>query len=142
MRDHDTRETADRTRARPRFRSARGRIRSKCDLSGGAWGVSVGLVPTSQPNRLAGERGPPCGKARRGAIPLPSPRAARRPGLEPGAVRGPLALRELRRLARLVQAGLLALDPACVTGEEPLALEQRTEVGVDLDERARDPVAD
>src|SRR3954466_4155826 len=52
-----------------------------------------------------------------------------------------LALRELRRLARLVQAGLLALDLAGVPRQVALALEEDAKVRVDLDERARDPVA-
>ena len=53
-----------------------------------------------------------------------------------------LALRELRRLARLVQAGLLALDLACITREEALALEDDAELRIGLDERPRDAVAD
>src|SRR5262249_9199574 len=51
-----------------------------------------------------------------------------------------LALRELRRLARLVQAGLLALDLACVPRQVALALEEDVKVRVDLDERTRDAV--
>src|SRR5581483_4685880 len=50
------------------------------------------------------------------------------------------ALAELRRLARLVQAGLLALDLAGVARQVALALEQYAEVRVDLDEGARDAV--
>src|SRR5262249_30175842 len=53
-----------------------------------------------------------------------------------------LPLRELGCFARLVQAGLLALDLAGVAGEEALALERDAEVGVDLDEGAGDAVAD
>ena len=41
-----------------------------------------------------------------------------------------------------MQAGLLALDLACVTGQEALPLEQHAEVRVDLDERPCDAVAD
>src|SRR5918992_3686409 len=52
------------------------------------------------------------------------------------------ALRELRRLARLVQAGLLALDDARVARQEPLALERHAELRIGLDEGAGDPVAD
>src|SRR5262249_39669713 len=51
-----------------------------------------------------------------------------------------LALRELRRLARLVQARLLALDLAGVAREVALALEEDAKVRVDLDERTRDAV--
>ena len=50
------------------------------------------------------------------------------------------ALAELRRLARLVQAGLLALDLARVALQEALPLERDAEVGIDLDERASDAV--
>src|SRR5258705_13788290 len=53
-----------------------------------------------------------------------------------------LALGELRRLARLVQAGLLALDDASVTREEALALERDAYLRIRLDERARDTVPD
>src|SRR5213080_5161433 len=53
-----------------------------------------------------------------------------------------LALRELRRLARLVQAGLLALDLACVPREEAFALQRDAQLRVRLDERAGDPVPD
>src|SRR5262245_53562098 len=52
-----------------------------------------------------------------------------------------LPLRELRRLARLVQAGLLALDLAGVPRQVALALEEDAKVRVDLDERPRDAVA-
>src|SRR5262249_15602770 len=53
-----------------------------------------------------------------------------------------LALRELRRLASLVQAGLLPLDDASVSGQEALALERHAQVRIDLDERAGDAVPD
>ena len=56
--------------------------------------------------------------------------------------RNEAALRELRRLARLVQAGLLALDLARVTREEALALERHAQLRVRLDERPGDSVAD
>src|SRR5436305_4076363 len=46
----------------------------------------------------------------------------------------PLTLRELRRLARLVQAGLLALDLAGIPRQVALTLEEDAEVRVDLDE--------
>src|SRR5437763_2392493 len=54
--------------------------------------------------------------------------------------RGTLALAELRRLARLVQAGLLALDLARVAREEALALERDAQLRVRLDKCAGDPV--
>src|SRR6187401_463835 len=53
-----------------------------------------------------------------------------------------LPLRELRRLARLVQAGLLALDDAGVAREEALPLERHTHLRIGLDQRAGDPVPD
>src|SRR5215204_624237 len=62
---------------------------------------------------------------------------ARRRG-RPGA----LALRELRSLAGLVQAGLLALDLAGVACQEALALQHRPELRIGLDERPGDAVAD
>src|SRR5690349_1478687 len=52
------------------------------------------------------------------------------------------ALTELRRLAGLVQAGLLALHDAGVAGEEAFALQHGPQVRVRLDERAGDSVAD
>src|SRR5436309_215967 len=51
-----------------------------------------------------------------------------------------LAIRELRRLARLVQAGFLALDLAGVAREIALALERDTQLRVEIDERAGDAV--
>src|SRR5262249_17163988 len=53
-----------------------------------------------------------------------------------------LALGELRRLAGLVQAGLLALDHAGVARQEALALEHDTQLRIGLDERAGDAVPD
>src|SRR3954454_5448024 len=52
-----------------------------------------------------------------------------------------LPLAELRRLARLVQAGLLALDDAGVAREEACALQRHAKLRVDLHERTSDPVA-
>src|SRR5689334_2680919 len=53
---------------------------------------------------------------------------------------GPLALRELRALAGLLQTRLLALDLAVVAGQEPLALQLGAQVLVDADQRTRDAV--
>src|SRR3954466_15617995 len=58
------------------------------------------------------------------------------------ATRETLTLRELRGLAGLVQAGLLALDLACVAREETLALERHAQLRVHLDQRAGDAVPD
>src|SRR3954452_3903922 len=52
-----------------------------------------------------------------------------------------LALRELRRLARLVQSGLLALDLTGVARKEAFPLEWHAQLGIDLDERPCDAVA-
>src|SRR5215211_1665343 len=52
------------------------------------------------------------------------------------------ALAELGRLARLVEAGLLALDLPGIAGQVALALQREAELGIGLDERARDTVAD
>ena len=62
----------------------------------------------------------------------------RRPGVSKREAR--LPLRELRPLAGLLQAGLLALDLARVAGEEALALERDARFGIGLDERPGDPV--
>src|SRR5919201_2314210 len=53
-----------------------------------------------------------------------------------------LALGELGGLARLVEAGLLALDDAGIAGQEAFALERDAQVRVGLDERAGDSVPD
>src|SRR5262249_39883798 len=60
----------------------------------------------------------------------------------PGGARASreLALGELRRLARLVQAGLLPLDLTRVPREEALALERDTQLRVRLDEGAGNSV--
>src|SRR4051812_20287444 len=52
------------------------------------------------------------------------------------------ALAELRSLAGLVQAGLLALHDAGVAGEEAFALQHRPQLRVRLDERTGDAVTD
>src|SRR5947208_10235391 len=52
-----------------------------------------------------------------------------------------LALAELRPLAGLLQAGLLALLDARVARQEAAALELATQVRVGVDEGAGDPVA-
>src|SRR5947207_11359155 len=54
---------------------------------------------------------------------------------------GTLPLRELRRLARLVEARLLALDDACVARQEAGALQRLAKLRIRFHERARDAVA-
>src|SRR5205085_3770231 len=51
------------------------------------------------------------------------------------------ALRVLRALAGLVEAVLLALDLARIAGDESRALQDRPELGIGEQERARDAVA-
>src|SRR5947209_7342729 len=63
------------------------------------------------------------------------PKSARAIGGEP------LALRELRPLAGLLQSGLLALLDPRVTRQEPAALELTAQVRVSHDQRPRDSVA-
>src|SRR5690349_18455627 len=70
------------------------------------------------------------------------PRRGRRRCRSRRVPRARLALAELRRLTRLVQAGLLALDLACVAREEALALQRHAQLRVRLDESAGDAVAD
>src|SRR5215208_3368622 len=85
-------------------------------------------------------------KARTPAQQAVTARSARNPRIPRAehltSVQQALPLAELRRLARLVQAGLLALDLACVAREVALALERHAQLGVRLDERTRDAVAD
>src|SRR4051794_38164054 len=57
------------------------------------------------------------------------------------ATKEKLALRELRPLAGLLEAGLLALLRACVTREEAAALELAAQVRIGLQQRTRDAVA-
>src|SRR3954451_17880301 len=57
------------------------------------------------------------------------------------ATRARLPLAELRALARLLQAGLLAFLRPGVAGEEASALELAAQVGIGLEQRARDAVA-
>src|SRR5213593_1929370 len=53
-----------------------------------------------------------------------------------------LPLTELRRLARLVQARLLALDDTSVARQEAGPLERDAQLGIGLDERSGDAVTD
>src|SRR5436305_8193598 len=65
------------------------------------------------------------------------------PFADPPALNGlrPLALGELRLLAGLLQAGLLAFLDARVTRQEAAALELATQAGIGLEQPARDAVA-
>src|SRR5260221_8637534 len=56
-------------------------------------------------------------------------------------MRAKLALGELRSLASLVEAGLLALHDPRIPRQEAFALEDRSQLGIGLDERAGDAVA-
>src|SRR5581483_9228398 len=69
-------------------------------------------------------------------------RRAHRPCRSSGARAATLALGELRRLARLVQPGLLALHDPGVARQEAGALQRLAQVRVSLDERAADAVTD
>src|SRR5207245_2157967 len=53
-----------------------------------------------------------------------------------------LALRELRRLARALQTGLLPLLRARIAREQPRLAQDPAMLGVDLEERPRDGVPD
>src|SRR5262249_15389617 len=79
--------------------------------------------------------------ARRTVITYGQARRAKRPAAS-GRRRVDLALGPLRGLASLLQARLLALDHACVTGEEALAFQRHAQLGIALDERARHTVPD
>src|SRR5437773_711560 len=68
---------------------------------------------------------------------------ARSAGLAGQALKAELlALTELRRLARFVQARLLALDDTSVARQEAGPLERDPQLRIGLDERARDAVTD
>src|SRR5688500_9906656 len=66
--------------------------------------------------------------------------ASRSPLARALSTSGPLTLRELRPLARLLQARLLALLGACVARQEAAPLQVGPELRVDLDEGAGDAV--
>src|SRR5215213_6469255 len=70
-----------------------------------------------------------------------SPATPRTPSVPKSLRAKPLALRELRPLAGLLEAGLLALLDARVAREEAAALELGAQVRVGVDERLRDRVA-
>src|SRR5919107_2031787 len=70
-----------------------------------------------------------------------SPATPRTPSVPKSLRAKPLALRELRPLAGLLQAGLLALLHARVAREEAAPLELGAEVRVGLDQRPGDAVA-
>src|SRR5882724_10243663 len=67
-------------------------------------------------------------------------RGAAPPRLPRSGARHSLPLRELRALARLLEAGLLALLDPRVAGEEAAPLQLAAQVGVREDQRARDAV--
>src|SRR5438034_8919390 len=56
----------------------------------------------------------------------------------PGGRCASLSLGELRRLARLVEPGLLALHDPCVSGQEAGPLERDAQLGIRLDQCPRD----
>src|SRR4029077_20644611 len=64
-----------------------------------------------------------------------------RKAAETTSAAGPSALGELRPLAGLLEAGLLALLDARVTRQEATALELAPEVGIGLDQRPRHAMA-
>src|SRR6266480_1605580 len=66
---------------------------------------------------------------------------ARAPGAQRHHWEEHLSLAELGRLARLVQARLLALDDPSVSRQEAGALERDAQLGIRLDERTGDSVS-
>ena len=64
------------------------------------------------------------------------------PEVAAGTCHAKLTLGELRRFARLVKAGLLALHDPGVAREEALALERDAHLGIRLDESTGDAVSD
>src|SRR4051812_13935127 len=98
---------------------------STCGRSAGDW------VVTARPSRRA-----------RSAV-RTSPATPRTPSVPKSrrAMRSALTLRELRPLAGLLETGLLALLGTGVARQEAAALELGAQVGVGLEQRARDAVA-
>src|SRR6188472_2392515 len=109
------------------------------------------ISPDSRVSRMTSTRGASasdCSVAAR-----PSARASSAVSSSPAAPRTPsvpkswrakeprLTLAELRTLARLLEAGLLALLDARVARQEAAALELAAQVGVGLEQRATDAVA-
>src|SRR3954447_4918291 len=111
------------------------------------------ISPLSRVSRITSTRGvsvPDCSVAARPSFTArsavsSSPATPRTPSV-PNSLRAmvprrPLALGELRALAGLLEAGLLALLHACVTREEAALLELGAQVGIGLEQRLGDPVA-
>src|SRR3954447_16061960 len=111
------------------------------------------ISPLSRVSRITRTRGvsaPDCSVAARPIFRArsavnSSPATPRTPSV-PNSLRamvllGPLALGELRALAGLLEAGLLALLDARVTREEAALLELGAQVRICLEQRLGDPVA-
>src|SRR3954471_19264440 len=95
------------------------------------WGACAGLVAAAaRPSASA-----------RSAV-RNSPATPRTPSVPNSLPTAPLALGELRALARLLEAGLLALLDASVARQEAAALELGAQGRVGLDQRAGDAVAE
>ena len=109
-------------------------------------------LDVGMPARAGAAARRPRSRWRRGRRPAAPPGACQRTSVAPSIARSStrraaaaqrgLALRVLRALARLVPAVLLALDLARVARDEAGLLERGAELRVDLQERARDAVAD
>src|SRR3954447_20840488 len=108
------------------------------------------ISPDSRVSRMMSTRGCPPRSAAAARARLSARSAVSSSPATPRTPSGPnrrrvvmrvLALAELRALARLLEAGFLALLRTRVAREEAPALEFATEVGVGLEQRARDAVA-
>src|SRR5829696_9162159 len=122
--------TTPRTPSVPKYLRA---MTAPAYAAGRALCAAMGAPPTAASTGFAGARTVRVARCRKG-------------GSRGGNRRFPavpsLTLRELRGLAGLVQAGLLALHLARVAREEALALQRYAQLRVHLDERAGDPVPD
>src|SRR4051794_22233022 len=113
------------------------------------------MGPDSRVSRTTSSRGRPAGEAARARSTTARPRASASSAVSrsPATPRTPsvpnrrrgmaatLTLGELRALAGLLQAGLLALLHPGVAGEEAAALELAAQVGIGLEQRPGDAVA-
>ena len=97
----------------------------------------VALAPRSRANRAEARPRPSASSAESDGL-FATPRT---PSVPNRRGKRCLALAELRAPPGALEAGLLALDLACIARQEALLLERRPQLGIGLAERTCDPVA-